>query len=361
MQDVGAIARRDDGRVAMAIICGFTEGGVWQLYCQGPNYANFRTSSAAVIAPDGTWFGNLSLGVALAESHGCSINLAPYYETFDEGPSALRTAIDIGLGPGWAVKYQRQRRNDEIVGVCIWSPRGEWYESYHDLVNNSEFEFSDITCPWFIQRCRKAEVDYFLPPGSGWAASLGIVKNVYSPEGDLYRSHLQAMIAARVARPTGVLVREIEDYQTAVRGAHPRSTQRVMSATKLALLAGVSSSVIKRCLRGRNGLTTPQALYSISRCFDAERNAVALQQAAEVDGVDTAMYQRLMSDARTRRMDDRVYEYARPVPFVRSAYSRQLQEDLGANPPPPPEAPAEAIGIDDAPLFLLFQTMLLLM
>ena len=84
MQDVGAIARRDDGRVAMAINCGFTEGGVWQLYCQGPNHANFRGVAAAVIAPDGTRFGNLSQGVALAEFYGCSINLAPYYETFEK-------------------------------------------------------------------------------------------------------------------------------------------------------------------------------------------------------------------------------------------------------------------------------------
>eukprot|EP00985_Skeletonema_marinoi_P026486 scaffold20550_cov232-Skeletonema_marinoi.AAC.3 len=235
---------------------------------------------------------------------------------------------------------------DKIDGVDIWSPRGEWYLGYHDLVNNSDFEFSTITCPWFIERCQKAEVDYCLPPG--WAASLGNIKRVISPEGDLYQSHLQAMIAARVARPSGVLVREIEDYQTAVRGAHPRSTQWVMSATKLAVLAGVSSANMKCCLRG-NDLKSPQALYSISRCFDAERNAVALQQAAEVVGVDTAMYQRLMSDARTRRLDDRVYEYARPIPTRRSAYSLQLQEELGANPPPPPEAPAEAIGIDDAP------------
>eukprot|EP00985_Skeletonema_marinoi_P019730 scaffold11427_cov231-Skeletonema_marinoi.AAC.1 len=120
MQDVGAIARRYDGKVAMAINCGFTEGGVWQLYCQGPSNANFRrVAKATVIAPDGTSFGNLSLGVALAESHGCSINLAPYYETFDEGPSALRTATDIGLRPGWAVKYKYQ--NDRPSG-----PRSEW-------------------------------------------------------------------------------------------------------------------------------------------------------------------------------------------------------------------------------------------
>jgi len=110
-------------------------------------------------------------------------------------------------------------------------------------------------------------------------------------------------------------------------------------------------STMKCCLKG-NDLRSPQALCSISRCFE-ERNAVALQQAACDDGVidpaDIARYERLMSDARTRRLDDRVYEYARPIPMSRSAYSLQLQEELGANPPPPPEAPAEAIRIDDAP------------
>ena len=132
------------------------------------------------------------------------------------------------------------------------------------------------------------------------------------------------MIAARVARPSGVLVREIEDYQTAVRGAHPHGNRLVMSSTKLAVLAGVSTDVMKCCLRG-NDLKSPQALYSISRCFE-ERNAVALQQAARDDGViDIARYQRRMRDAQTRRMSDGVYEYARPIPTRRSAYSLQLQ------------------------------------
>eukprot|EP00984_Skeletonema_dohrnii_P012942 scaffold5303_cov97-Skeletonema_dohrnii-CCMP3373.AAC.4 len=337
------------GRVAMANNCGFTEGGEWQLFCPAPSASNFgRLSSATLIAPDGTRFENLNEGVALAAHYGCSVNLAPYYETFDEGPPALQKAIDIGLQPGWAVKYH-YRRNGTIEGVGIWSPRGEWYQSYHDLVNDSEFEFSTITCPWFMERCQKAAVDYFLPPG--WAACLGNgnKKRVTSPEGDKYASHLQAMIVAGVARPSAVLVREVVDYQRAVRGAHPRSTNFVMSSTKLALLAGVSVDVLRNLLRG-NDLKSPQGLFSISRFFE-ERNAVALEQAARAEGVtDIARYERLMSVARTRRMDDRVYEYTRPVPESRSAYSLQLQEQLGANPPPPPPAAlVEAIGIDDAP------------
>jgi hypothetical protein len=291
---------------ALAKDCRFARG--WFFYAEDTSCLK-KFGQNRIIAPNGTVFKDSlnSAVVFAANSSNVSIDLAPYFQLFPEGPEAMQNAADWNLHQfgTWMAK----RDGDKLL---IWDPFGMIFQSFVSVAVYHRIDITTIGDPVFLEKRQYAEDQLHLLPG--WSATLDSngKHDIFSPEGDYFSSKEKAGVAAGVIRPSDVVRLELNAYRTIVREVHPRVTQRVMPVKSFLRLANVeynassSRTVSTNFLGGQQGLSY-ENLY---RASNFANNADALEQAARNAGVtDIDEYRRRMRQALAQRIQDGVYDY----------------------------------------------------
>jgi hypothetical protein len=295
---------------ALAQNCNFPDE--WLLYAEDTSSLNY-VGQNTIIAPDGTRFkGSLNKAVVLAANAGnVSIDLAPYFRLFPEGPEAMQNAVGWGLhqfGTWMAKRYENK--------LMIWDPWGMNFLSFPSVAVYHGIDITTIGDPVFLAKRQYAEDQLHLRPG--WSATLRgeYGHDIFSPDGDYFSSLEKAGVAAGVIRPNNVVRLELNAFRTIVREVHPRVTMRVMPKQSLLRLANVeytaSPTLSNKFLDGERGLSY-ENLY---RASNFANNADALELAARNAGVtDIDEYRRRMREALAQRIQDGVYRYEGAAAF----------------------------------------------